>query len=74
MKTQTQKNFNSIKRIICIYLAFFSAMNLSGLNTKVKEKYKVNNDKLTFLFFGGGSSGASYTFNYLNLEVATHKV
>lgn len=39
--------------------------NLDVDITKVKEKYKVNNDKLTFLFFGGGSSGASYTFNYL---------
>ena len=30
----------------------------------VKAKYKVNNDKLTILFFGGGSLGASFTYSY----------
>jgi len=32
---------------------------------KIKNKYNVNNDKLIFLFFGGGSIGASFTYNYL---------
>lgn len=32
---------------------------------EVKKKYKVNNNKLTFLFFAGGSIGASFTYNYL---------
>ena len=32
---------------------------------EVKKKYQVNNDKLTFLFFAGGSIGASFTYNYL---------
>ena len=31
----------------------------------VKKKYGVNNDKLTFLFFAGGSIGASFTYDYL---------
>lgn len=33
--------------------------------TKVKEKYKVNNDKLICLFFGGGSFGSSFSYSYL---------
>lgn len=31
---------------------------------KVKEKYKVNNNKLTCLFFGGGSLGSSFSYYY----------
>ena len=31
---------------------------------KVKEKYKIDNDKLTCLFFGGGSLGSSFTYSY----------
>ena len=31
---------------------------------KIKEKYKVNNNKLTCLFFGGGSLGASFSYSY----------
>jgi len=32
---------------------------------KVKDKYEVNNNKLTFLFFAGGSIGSSFTYKYL---------
>ena len=32
--------------------------------TKTKEKYKVNNGKLTCLFFGGGSLGSSFSYSY----------
>ncbi|MBQ8892068.1 MAG: glycosyltransferase [Bacilli bacterium] len=31
---------------------------------KVKNKYNVNNNKLTCLFFGGGSLGSSFTYSY----------
>ncbi len=31
----------------------------------IKDKYKVNNGKLTFLFFAGGSIGSSFTYKYL---------
>ena len=31
---------------------------------KVKEKYKVDNGKLTCLFFGGGSLGSSFSYSY----------
>lgn len=31
----------------------------------IKNKYKVNNGKKTFLFFAGGSIGSSFSFNYL---------
>ena len=31
---------------------------------KIKEHYKVNNNKLTCLFFGGGSVGSSFSYNY----------
>ncbi|MBR3661061.1 MAG: glycosyltransferase [Bacilli bacterium] len=31
---------------------------------KTKEKYKVNNNKLTCLFFGGGSLGSSFSYSY----------
>ena len=31
---------------------------------KTKEKYKVNNGKLTCLFFGGGSLGSSFSYSY----------
>ena len=31
---------------------------------KTKEKYKVNNGKLTCLFFGGGSFGSSFSYSY----------
>ena len=31
---------------------------------KIKTKYKVNNNKLTFLFFGGGSLGSSFSYSY----------
>lgn len=30
----------------------------------IKNKYKVNNGKKTFLFFAGGSMGSSFSFNY----------
>ena len=40
-----------------------SYMVKPGDVVEVKEKYKVNNNKLTFLFFGGGSNGASYTIS-----------
>lgn len=31
---------------------------------ELKEKYKVDNDKKTFLFFAGGSSGSSFSYKY----------
>lgn len=31
----------------------------------IKEKYHVNNGKMTFLFFAGGSLGANFSYNYL---------
>lgn len=31
---------------------------------EIKEKYKVNNNKKTFLFFAGGSSGSSFSYKY----------
>lgn len=31
---------------------------------KIKQKYGVKNDKLTFLFFGGGSLGSSFSYSY----------
>lgn len=31
---------------------------------EVKEKYKVNNNKKTFLFFAGGSAGSSFSYRY----------
>lgn len=31
---------------------------------ELKEKYKVDNDKKTFLFFAGGSSGSAYSYKY----------
>jgi len=31
---------------------------------KIKQKYEVNNNKLTCLFFGGGSLGSSFSYNY----------
>ena len=31
---------------------------------KIKTNYKINNNNLTFLFFGGGSNGANYTYKY----------
>ena len=30
----------------------------------IKEKYKVNNNKKTFLFFAGGSAGSSFSYRY----------
>ena len=30
----------------------------------LKEKYKVNNNKKTFLFFAGGSAGSSFSYRY----------
>lgn len=32
--------------------------------TEIKEKYKVNNNKKTFLFFAGGSAGSSFSYKY----------
>lgn len=31
---------------------------------EIKEKYKVNNGKKTFLFFAGGSAGSSFSYKY----------
>ena len=31
---------------------------------ELKQKYKVDNDKKTFLFFAGGSSGSSFSYKY----------
>ena len=31
---------------------------------KIKKKYKVDNDKPTFLFFAGGSTGTTFSFKY----------
>ena len=31
---------------------------------EIKEKYKVNNNKKTFLFFAGGSAGSSFSYRY----------
>jgi len=31
---------------------------------KIKDKYKVNNNKKTFLFFAGGSAGSSFSYKY----------
>lgn len=31
---------------------------------EIKEKYKVNNNKKTFLFFAGGSAGSSFSYKY----------
>jgi len=40
--------------------------NFSLINdNKIKEKYQVNNEKMTFLFFAGGSIGSSFTYKYL---------
>lgn len=36
---------------------------------KIKNNYKVNNEKLTFLFFGGGSNGSNYTYKYFKTLV-----
>ena len=33
--------------------------------SKIKFKYNIKNHNLTFLFFGGGSLGSSYTYGYL---------
>lgn len=32
---------------------------------KIKYKYNIHNDNPIYLFFGGGSIGATYTYNYL---------
>lgn len=32
--------------------------------SKIKNKYKVNNDKKTFIFFAGGSAGTSFSYKY----------
>ena len=71
MKTQTQKNFNSIKRIICIYLSFFSAMNLSGLNTKVKEKYYENKYSYEYDLYEKSIDEIASLFKELNLQNPT---
>jgi len=40
--------------------------NFSIINDKkVKEKYHVNNDRLNFLFFAGGSIGSNFTYRFL---------
>ena len=44
---------------------------LDNLN-KVKQKYKVNNNKLTCLFFGGGSMGSSFTYSYFKQLLKEH--
>ncbi len=36
-----------------------------GENTKIKEKYHVNNGKKTYLFFAGGSIGSTFSYKYL---------
>ena len=33
--------------------------------TKVKLKYNIKNNKLIFLFFGGGSQGSTFSYSYL---------
>lgn len=36
-----------------------------GSKEKIKEKYNITNDKMTVLFFAGGSSGSFVTYRYL---------
>ena len=39
--------------------------NVSEDTRKIKYKYGIKNNKLVVLFLGGGSLGATYTYNYL---------
>ena len=40
--------------------------NIDEDTRKIKYKYGIKNNKLVVLFLGGGSLGATYTYNYLN--------
>lgn len=39
--------------------------NIDENLTKIKIKYNIKNNKPIFLFFGGGSAGATFTYRYL---------
>ena len=39
--------------------------NVDLNTTKIKLKYNIKNNKPIFLFFGGGSTGATFTYRYL---------
>ncbi len=39
--------------------------NIDKNTDKIKYKYNIKNKNLTFLFFGGGSLGATFTYTYL---------
>lgn len=41
----------------------FKDLNLN--KEEIKKKYNINNDKPIYLFFGGGSIGATFTYDYL---------
>lgn len=63
-KELTDKKINA-KKIYSYGIPISEKFRQTDNITKIKDKYHVNNSNKTFLFFAGGSIGASFTFNYL---------
>ena len=53
------------RKIYSFGIPISESFSLTSDKEKIKNKYKVNNGKLTFLFFAGGSMGSSFTYEYL---------
>ena len=71
MKRKTQRKIRNLNRALCIYLALFSAVNLSGAASKVKEKIYENKYSYECSLYDKSTDEIAAFFKELGLENAT---
>ena len=71
MKRKTQRKIRNLNRALCIYLALFSAVNLSGAATKVKEKIYENKYSYEYDLYEKSINEIAAFFKELDLQNPT---
>lgn len=71
MKRKTQRKIRNLNKALCIYLALFSAANLSGAASKVKEKIYENKYYYECSLYDKSTDEIAAFFKELGLENAT---
>ena len=71
MKRKTQRKIRNLNRALCIYLALFSAANLSGAATKVKEKIYENKYSYEYDLYEKSINEIASLFKELDLQNPT---
>ena len=71
MKRKTQRKIRNLNRALCIYLALFSAVNLSGAASKVKEKIYENKYSYECSLYDKSTDEIAAFFKELDLQNPT---